>query len=66
MNYIALWGGRKFLLCLGCGAVNSILLWFGKLDSNSYELIILGTVGTFIAGNVMAGRPPRRDDEHQQ
>lgn len=51
---IARLGGRKFLLCLGCGAVTSILLWFGKLDGGAYTAITLGTVGAFVAGNVAA------------
>lgn len=37
-----------------CGAVTSVLLWFGKLDSGTYTTVILGTVGAFIVGNVAA------------
>jgi L-lactate utilization protein LutB len=51
---IASLGGRKFLLCVGCGAITSILLWFGKLDGSAYQTVILGTVGAFVAGNVVA------------
>jgi len=47
-------GGRKFVLCLGCGAVTTLLLWFGKLDAAAYTTVILGTVGAFIVGNVAA------------
>lgn len=47
---ISAFGGRKFLVTVGCGGVCSILLWFGKLDNGSYTAIILGTVGAFIAG----------------
>lgn len=53
-DVINLAGGRKFLLCVGCGAVTSVLLWFGKLESGAYATIILGTVGAFIVGNVAA------------
>jgi uncharacterized membrane protein YeaQ/YmgE (transglycosylase-associated protein family) len=53
MNITSL-GGRKFLLCVGCGAITSILLWCGKLDSAAYQTVILGTVGAFVAGNVVA------------
>jgi len=54
MNTMSKLGGRKFLLCLGCGVVTSVLLWFGKLDGGAYTTIILGTVGAFIVGNVAA------------
>jgi hypothetical protein len=47
-------GGRKFVLCLGCGIVTTVLLWFGKLDGAAYTTVILGTVGAFIVGNVAA------------
>ncbi|MDB5540795.1 MAG: hypothetical protein JWQ89_2522 [Devosia sp.] len=45
------WGGRRFLLCVGCSAITSMLLWFGKLSDGSYMTIILATVGTYVAGN---------------
>ncbi len=47
-------GGRKFLATIGCGAVTSLLQYLGKLDpaGSTYSLVVLGTVGVFIAGNV--------------
>lgn len=47
-------GGRKFLAVIGCGAVTSFLQYMGKLDpgGSTYSLVVLGTVGVFIAGNV--------------
>lgn len=61
---IASLGGRKFVLCVGCGAITSVLLWFGKLDGAAYQTVILGTVGAFIAGNVVAQRKvEHRKDE---
>jgi len=62
MDIIARLGGRKFLLCVGCGAVTSLLLWFDKLESGGYTTIILGTVGAFIVGNVAAGRKGGPDE----
>ena len=56
MNFFTKLGGRKFLLCLGCGIVTTVLLWFDKLDGGAYTTIILGTVGAFIVGNVAAQR----------
>lgn len=43
----------RFVLCVGAGAVCSILLWFGKLDSGSYTAIIMGTVGAYVAGGAI-------------
>lgn len=44
-------GGRRFFLALGAGVTASFLLWHGKLDSQNYALIVISTVGAFIAGN---------------
>jgi hypothetical protein len=51
-------GGRRFLLCVGCSAMTTLLQWFGKLDPAglAYVAVIGGTVGAFIAGNVMQKR----------
>lgn len=46
-------GGRRFLLTVGCGVVTSALLWFGKLDPTTYSVVVLGTVGAYIAGNTV-------------
>lgn len=43
-------GGRRFLLALGCGVVNAVLLVAGFLSEVSYVQLILGTVAAFIAG----------------
>lgn len=44
---------NRFVLCVGSSAISSVLLWFGKLDSPSYTLIIAGTVGAYVAGGVV-------------
>lgn len=44
---------RKLALVVGCGLICSFLLWHGKLTSDAYTMIILGTVGAYIAGNVV-------------
>jgi uncharacterized membrane protein YeaQ/YmgE (transglycosylase-associated protein family) len=46
-------GGRRFLLTVGCGVVTSVLLWHGKLDGPVYATVVLGTVGAYIAGNTV-------------
>ena len=44
-------GGRRFLLCVGSGIVNTVLLILGYLDKSTFQTLILGTLGAFIAGN---------------
>jgi hypothetical protein len=47
-------GGRRFIITLGCGIATTVLQWAGKLDpaGSTYALVIVGTVGAYIAGNV--------------
>jgi predicted small integral membrane protein len=44
----ALSGDEVFVAVIGCGFINALLLWFGKLDQNIYQVITLGTVGAWI------------------
>lgn len=46
------YGGRRFLLTLGAGIVDTLLLWFGKLDATSYVTLTMGTVGVYIGAAV--------------
>lgn len=45
--------GTKFIATIGCGLVTSILCWNGKISDDVYAMVILGTVGAFIAGDVV-------------
>lgn len=46
-------GGRKFFMSMGCGIACSVLLWFGKISGDVFQWVILGTVGAYVAGNVV-------------
>ena len=57
MNLLTL-GGRRFLLTIMAGLTTTLLQWFGKLDpaGMAYTAVVIGTVGAYIAGNVIEGR----------
>lgn len=42
-------GGRRFLLSVGAGIVNSILFAFGCMTEGGYVTLTLATVGAYIA-----------------
>lgn len=44
-------GGRRFLLAVGSGVVNTALLWFGKLSETTFRDLVIATVGVYIAAN---------------
>ena len=48
-------GGRRFLLTLGCGLATTLLQLLGKLDpaGSTYALTVIGTVGAYITGNTV-------------
>ncbi len=53
MNTWASFLENRFVLCVGCAAVCSVLLWFSKLSDGSYTTIIIATVGAYIAGGAI-------------
>lgn len=56
------YGSRKFLAALAALAGAQWGLLIGLLPAGEYRLIVLGTVGVYIAGNVaakVADRPPK-------
>jgi uncharacterized membrane protein YeaQ/YmgE (transglycosylase-associated protein family) len=52
---------RKLALVVGCGIICSLLLWYGKLTSDAFAMVILGTVGAYIAGNVVQKRDVNKE-----
>lgn len=57
MNFQTI-GGRRFLLTFLTGAGATLLQWFGRLDpaGSTYALVVVGTVGAFITGNVLENK----------
>lgn len=51
MNFDTI-GGRRYVLTWAVYIGSSVLLWFGKLDSANYALLMGGTVAAYITGNV--------------
>jgi hypothetical protein len=47
------YGGRRFLMTMGCGIATTLLQYTGKLDAagSTYSLVVIATVGAYIAGN---------------
>jgi hypothetical protein len=45
------YGGRRFLMVIGCAAVSTVLVWFGKVSGAEFVTLISLTVGAYIAGN---------------
>ena len=57
-------GGRRFLLAMGSSITTTLLQFLGKLDAagSTYALVVVGTVGAYIAGNVAERRStPRKE-----
>ncbi len=45
-------GGRRFLLAVGCSAINTLLFACGILSESGYLMILGGTVFTYIGARV--------------
>lgn len=46
------YGSRKFILAALTLASSSYLTWAGVIDAATYQAVVLGTVGVYVAGNV--------------
>lgn len=58
-------GGRRFIMAMGAGITSTVLQWFGKLDAagSNYVLLVIGTVGAYIAGNTWQKTKATTKDE---
>lgn len=55
-NFISAAGGRRFLMTLGAGIVNSLLLMHGDISMEIYRDLTLGTVAAYIVSNTWQKR----------
>lgn len=64
-NFIGAAGGTRFCMCIGAGAVNTLLLVAGYLTGTLYRDLTLGTVGVYIAARAyqVKGNVPKPADE---
>jgi hypothetical protein len=46
-------GGRRFLLTLATQVSATALVWFGRISDDVYSVVVLATVGAYIAGNTV-------------
>lgn len=55
-------GGRRFILTLGCGFVCTLLVVEKAISDVVFQYIILGTVGAYITGNTIESIKGRAED----
>lgn len=46
-------GGRRFLMTMGCGMACTVLVWYAKISDMIFRDIVIATVAAYIAGNVV-------------
>ena len=52
-SWMSSFGGRRFVLTVGCGLITSLLCWFGKISDQVYATVILATVAAYIGANTI-------------
>lgn len=45
------WASRKFALCVGIALIITALLWWGKIDQNVYQTLIIFISTGYLAAN---------------
>jgi len=45
------YGGRRFIMTMGCGVVATCLVWFGKISGSEFVTLITLTVVPYIGFN---------------
>lgn len=53
MTLITRFGGRRFLLALGCGIACTFLVYQAKISDLIFRDVVIATVAAYIAGNVI-------------
>lgn len=46
-------GGRKFILSMTVTILATLLIWFTKIDGETYKYLILVTAGAYMTSNVV-------------
>jgi len=58
MNWDPVTTGGKFALAAATLVGTTLLTWFGKIDGGVYSVVVIATVGSYIAGNVIERNKP--------
>lgn len=46
-------GGRKFILAILVTVLSTTLIWFTKIDAETYKYLVLITAGAYMTSNVV-------------
>jgi hypothetical protein len=53
LNWSAVTTGGKFTLAAATLLSTTLLTWFEKIDGGVYSVVVIATIGAYIAGNVI-------------
>jgi hypothetical protein len=67
-TWISALGGRRYLLCIGCALINTVIYASGlpmhaPMSESGYLMIISGTVITYVGANVTQKIKNKEDDK---
>ena len=64
MNWHETLGGRKFIAVMSGLLSVTWLTWGEKIDGGVYGLVVVGTLGAYITGNVLQKKHETGTQEH--